>query len=239
MPKQLLRNLANESITHTERGVVLLWWYGRQDPGRVVSAAEIAQAFEDAGYARQNVSRLASSLKKDPRTVTRADGFRLRAGAEQALEAEYGSLVGPQIPDASNSMLPAELFQATRGYIERVALQLNASYDVGLYDCTAVMARRLVETLVIEVYEHRGEGSKIRGGDGHFFMLNGLISVIGADTAIGLSRNAKRGLADLKALGDLSAHNRRFNARQSDLDSVRAGLRVVVEELIHLAGLDS
>ena len=46
-----------------------------------------------------------------------------------------------------------------------------------------------------------------------------------------------KGLRDFKNLGDLSAHNRRFNARKEDIDRVRDGLRVIVEELVHLANL--
>jgi hypothetical protein len=41
-----------------------------------------------------------------------------------------------------------------------------------------------------------------------------------------------KGLRDLKQIGDLSAHNRRFNARQNDIDRVRDGLRVAAEELL-------
>jgi hypothetical protein len=33
------------------------------------------------------------------------------------------------------------------------------------------------------------------------------------------------------------AHNRRFNAHKEDIDRVRDGLRVAVEELVHLAAL--
>ncbi len=34
-----------------------------------------------------------------------------------------------------------------------------------------------------------------------------------------------------------SAHNRRFNATQADLDNVKTISRVCIEELIHIAGL--
>ena len=54
---------------------------------------------------------------------------------------------------------------------------------------------------------------------------------------INLGRNSKKGLKDLKELGDKSAHDRRFNARQSDIDLVKTGLRSAAEDLLHLAGL--
>ena len=56
-------------------------------------------------------------------------------------------------------------------------------------------------------------------------MLNGLLGVLNKDNTIHLGRNAKQGLEALKALGDKSAHNRRFNARQPDINSIKADLR--------------
>jgi len=130
-----------------------------------------------------------------------------------------------------------ELFAGTRGYIERVVDQINRAYDAELWDCSAVMCRRLLETLIIETYERSGRATEIKGSDDQFMMLNGLITFVETDSSIHLGRNAAKGLKDFKQLGDLSAHNRRFNARRNDIDRVRDGLRVASEELLHLAGL--
>ncbi len=237
MPKNLLQRLAERKISHTERAVVLLWWYAEHEPDRVLSAAEIATALEDAGYAKQNRTRLGKALGKDRRTTKREGGFRLKAGSERVLREEYGDLFGPRVPEPSDSVVPAEVFKGTRGYIERVVHQLNASYDVGLFDCCAVMARRLVETLVIELYEQLGRESEIKDANGMYLGLSELLGYLETDSSVSLSRNASRGLRDFKKLGDLAAHNRRFNARQSDIDRVRDGLRVATEELLELAKL--
>src|SRR5206468_1835173 len=106
-----------------------------------------------------------------------------------------------------------ELVIDTRQYLERVVLQLNASYDTGLFDCCAVMCRRLLETLIIEVYEAAGRADELKGADSHFIMFAGLLAKLEKDKAFNLGRNSLQGLRDFKALGDLSAHNRRFNAR--------------------------
>jgi hypothetical protein len=58
-----------------------------------------------------------------------------------------------------------------------------------------------------------------------------------AETAFHLSRNAKKALPRLKDLGHLSAHGRHFTAQASDIDKSEDGVRVVVEEFLHLAGL--
>jgi hypothetical protein len=41
----------------------------------------------------------------------------------------------------------------------------------------------------------------------------------------------------MKNVGDLSAHNRRYNAHREDIDKLIPDLRVVVQELLTLAGL--
>ena len=155
----------------------------------------------------------------------------------RTLDSEYAFAIKPKPLTVSDSVLPAELFTSTRDYIERVVEQINKSYDGELWDCCTVMCRRLLETLIIEVYEKLGRAADVKGADGHFKQLNDLINTITADTSINLGRNAVKGLKDFKELGDLSAHNRRFNARQPDIDRVRTGLRVAAEELLHLAGL--
>ena len=137
----------------------------------------------------------------------------------------------------SDSVLPRELFDGTRGYIEKVVSQINGSYDHGWYDCCAVMCRRLAETLIIEGYEEQGRSDEIKGSDGNFQMLNGHLTVLSKDKKINLGRNSKKGLEELKELGDKSAHNRRFNARQPDIDAIRPGLRTAAEELLHIAKL--
>ncbi|HVY87206.1 MAG TPA: hypothetical protein VG943_18885 [Caulobacterales bacterium] len=150
----------------------------------------------------------------------------------------YNEIAGaPTTIPETDSVVPRSLFVGTRGYIEKVVRQINASYDAGLYDCCAVMCRRLLETLIIEVYERAGRASDIKKDGTHFHMFGELLRIISSDAAFNLGRNAKKGLEDFKRLGDSSAHDRRFNARQSDIDIVRAGMRSSAEELLHLARL--
>jgi hypothetical protein len=153
------------------------------------------------------------------------------------LDVDHRFVEVPAPPPESDSVLPRVLFHGTRGYIERVVKQINRSYDAGLFDCCAVICRRLVETLIIELHEAKGRAGDVKGSDGHFLMLSGLLSVLENDATINLSRSTTQGLKDFKKLGDLCAHNRRFNAESPDIDRVRDGLRVGAQELLHLAGL--
>ena len=99
------------------------------------------------------------------------------------------------------------------------------------------MIRRLVETLIIEAYEHKGIAERIKNSNDEFFPLSDLIDKILSEKMWNLSRNTKSALRDLKRIGDLSAHNRRYTAHRSDIDKVLNDLRVATQELITIAGL--
>jgi hypothetical protein len=134
----------------------------------------------------------------------------------------------------SDSFFPLELVKNTRSYIERVAQQACGCYDFGWFDGAAVMARRLLETLIIELFEAKGLDRKIKNPDGSFFYLSGLISALLGEPSFNISRNTKGALPLLKDLGDQSAHSRRYTARQGDMDSVKRELRVTIEEIVQL-----
>lgn len=135
------------------------------------------------------------------------------------------------------AILPFELIRGTRGYLERIAHQVNGAYSNGWYDASAVMIRRLVETLIIETFEKHGMANKIQSQSGDFSYLSDLISCTLNETSWNLSRNAKQALPKLKDIGDKSAHSRRFNAVRNDIDKISPDLRVVVQELVYLSGL--
>jgi hypothetical protein len=167
----------------------------------------------------------------------RPEGWRLLEDGKKALAAAGVQSSCRAKTPPSDSVLPRDLFARTRGYIEKVVSQINGSYDQEFYDCCAVMCRRLGETLIIEVYEAQNRAAAIKDSDDNFVMLSGLLSVLKKDGSVHLGRNAKRGLDGLKDLGDKAAHNRRFNARQADIDAIRSDFRTAAEELLHLAKL--
>ena len=134
-------------------------------------------------------------------------------------------------------VVPFALVRNTRGYIERITHQINGSYSNGWYDASAVMVRRLIETLIIETFENYNIAANIKDASGEFFYLSDLISKTLTEKTWNLTRNAKQALPKLKDIGDKSAHSRRFNAVRHDIDKIQSDLRVVVQELIYLARL--
>ncbi len=152
--------------------------------------------------------------------------------------ADACSLPPVEITPADKATVLAQyMFKNTRGYLEKVAFQINSSYDTSCYDASAVMIRRLIEILIIEIYEHNHIECKIKNPSGDFLFLDDLIDAFLSESTWNLSRNTKRGLKQLKALGDLSAHSRRYNTNRHDLDKIINDLRVTAEELLYLADL--
>lgn len=161
---------------------------------------------------------------------------RLRLFCKSELLSRLENLTANPIPDTEH-VLPMAVVQNTRGNIERIVLQANGCYEHQWYDACAVMIRRLVETLIIELYEAKGKASDIQDKDSNFFMLSILVNKITTDTSWNLGRETKTALPHLKSLGDRSAHNRHYLANKADIDKLLPGLRVVTEDLLHLSGL--
>lgn len=134
-------------------------------------------------------------------------------------------------------VIPFTLVRNTRGYIERVVHQINGTYSNGWYDACAVMIRRLVETLIIEVFEKHMIANNIQNPQGDFFYLSDLISRTLSEQSWNLTRNTRQALPKLKDIGDKSAHSRRFNAVRHDIDNISSDLRVIVQEFIYMADL--
>lgn len=136
----------------------------------------------------------------------------------------------------SQSVVYMPLVNGTRTYIEKIANQINGAYENGWFDACAVMIRRLLETLMIEVFEHHGINSKIKK-NGDYVYLRDMINATLSETTWTLGRNTKHALPKLKDIGDKSAHSRRFIAVRHDIDEIKSELRVTIQELIFLAHL--
>jgi hypothetical protein len=161
---------------------------------------------------------------------------RLRLLCESVILQKVQGMTASPVP-VTEQVLPLSVVQGTRrNYIVQVVVQANGSYEHQWYDACSVMIRRLVETLIIEVYDAKGEAEEIKK-DGHFFMLSKLIDNIEKKAAWNLGRETQAAFPLLKQLGDRSAHNRRYIATKQDIDRVIPGLRVLTDDLLHLAGL--
>ena len=188
-----------------------------------------------------NINPFLSDLTKKQRKEAMKDsrGYYLLKSVRDAFDSKYGQKAVDHTPK-TEQVLPLALIKATRrGYLERIILQANGCYECGWYDGCAVMMRRFVETMIIEVYEAHGKASEIKDSSGHFIMLRDLLTKFLNDTTWNLQRETQRVLPEVKALGDNSAHARRFIAIKEDVDKLLQNhrYRTAAEDLLRLANL--
>lgn len=159
--------------------------------------------------------------------------------AAKAIQLDIDKQLGPPEEGrrATQVVIPMSIVRGTRGYIERVANQVNGAYENGWYDACAVMIRRLLETLIIEAFEHHKVAANIKNQAGDFFHLRDLIDKTLKEPTWNLSRNCKSAMPRLKEIGDKSAHSRRYIAHRNDIAPLCNDIRLVVQELVYLAGL--
>jgi hypothetical protein len=154
-----------------------------------------------------------------------------------ALRTKWKGAKGPSTTPG-NELFPLTLITKTRrSYLLVIAKQMNGSFREGWYDACAVMMRRLVESAIIEAFEHLKIEHKIRDAKGDYVQLTELIDRALAEPTLRLSRNAKKSLPKLRDIGHRSAHGRYFTAQRSDIDKVEDGVRIVVEEFLAHARL--
>lgn len=184
-------------------------------------------------------SNIPQYLKSNTKKVKgKSAKFILQKGAyhlERSKKIEIDALMNmPRVIVPTNNYFPLELFNNTRGYLTIISQQAAACYDQGLYDACSVMTRKLLEVLIIEAFERHNISNKLKNSSGNFFYLSDLIEIFKTETIWNIGRNAKNSLPSLKKIGDLSAHNRRYIARKSDLEKLKDDLRIVLEEIVHI-----
>lgn len=175
-----------------------------------------------------------SSKQKDRRILkSKNGGYVLSRNEMDRIESLIGKV---RVKQPSNDLFSMDIFDNTRHYLQRTARQVIICYDYEQYDACFVMIRRLIETLIIEIFEVYGEQERIKGKDGHYLFCGDLIDkLLEEKTKWTIGRNTEKELPIIKKIADNCAHNRRFNANRGDVDKIKLGLRISLEELVHLA----
>lgn len=197
-----------------------------------------AKSIEDCFISLQllsysNISAYLSKEKKYKRMMAhRNGGYILTKLVETEISSRIGEL---KVNEPSDNYFPLELLRNTRSYLNKTAQQAVLCYDYQIYDACLVMTRRLIETLIIELFERFKIIERIQDKNGNYFFCSDLIDCLLSEKGLWtIGRNSVKVLPDIKTKDDLCAHNRRFNATKSDIDSIKFGVRAVVEELVHL-----
>ena len=235
--QEFSRRLLKSDLMEVEVAVGLLWMAERLGASQL-SHTYIAEVIRSSGGPNVNASRLRQRLKLDSRVLAEGQEFKINVRAADSLEGIYREFSGPIRPKNSSSVLDSDVFANARKYTQSVVWQINASYDAALFDCCAVMCRRLFETLLIDAFDSQGQLELIRDSNGDILMLSGIIRVLRGQRSFNVGRQTKQASDKLKDIGDWSAHNRTFIARARHIDGIRDDLYLACADLLHLSGQD-
>lgn len=169
--------------------------------------------------------------KKRRQFIKNKNGYTLAANTLHEIQHIMNVPVD-HIP--TEELLTLEIFNGTRGYLTNNAKEAALCYDFGQYNACLIMLRKLIETLIIELFEKKGIENKIKDTNQDYFQLSYLIDGFLTEASWSVSRNTKKSIPDIKKYADLAAHNRRFSAKKTDVDKIRADLRIVIQELLSL-----
>jgi hypothetical protein len=219
--------------------VAILWFQSEHCQVESATSGDLSRVMKRSGLGNSNSTALAASLKKTGHVLCTRDRFTLKPTSREKIRVIVRPILGPEAPDVplESEFLPRDVWKNTRGYIEKLGAQINGCYHCTFYDGASVLCRKLIEILIIEAFEHHGAASRIKDSRGEYFMLRDLISSVLDPNNLSVGREAKQVLTEVKAIGDRSAHSRRYVAVRQDLDNLRSGYRLAVDELLHLSGM--
>jgi hypothetical protein len=234
--REFCQAIASLSLSPVDRAVALLWYYQQTQEYEERSASELANDLHDEGFPKPNVTRLAADLKRTNNTVRgkRSGTFQLDVRALSSLNQTYLPLLGARVVEVKGAILDPEMVSGTRVYLEKLVHQINGTYEYGFFDACAVLCRRLMESLIIEVYQSSGRQHEIQQ-NGKFLALDRLVAHISNDRKIALGRGAPKTMEDVKQVGDTAAHDRTYITQPNDLDDLKARYRKMISELLILA----
>lgn len=233
------RAIAALDLDHAGRAIAFLWYYTKSGEFEERTAADLAQDLADEGFAKPHVTRLRTALRRSPQTIRggRDGTFRVNLRRLAELDAAYAAYLNlPQLV-IQDTVLPSDWVKGTRKYLEQLVAQINGSYQAAFYDACAVLSRRLMESLIIEVFMHLGRQSEIQYADGSFLSLDKLIAHITGDKTITLGRGAPGTMREVKEVGDRAAHSRVYITTQLDIDTIASRYRTLTRELLAQCGI--
>lgn len=226
------------SLTEVEKVCYLGFFYFKTKKIQDFSIYDAAAWLTTYGFAEPNKSRLEKNLRASRNTLLGQHGFKLHIDFVKSLEAKFPELNEKSQEVIEHGMiLPEPDYQNTRGYLESLAKQINASYEHNLFDGCAVLMRRLVEVLLILSYRHLQIEGEIKDSHGNYGMLEAVIANAKNNPRLGLSRNSKSSLDIFRELGNFSAHKIEYTCRREYIKPEVQQYRALITELLHKAGI--
>lgn len=225
-----------DGLTEVDVAIAIAWFLSETSP-RTPTLNDVV-VFAATHGIRNNInrSRLQRRLIQERRvSAPKGKPISVVAAERRKLRESYSKYLAQPTIEIDELLLVNGDFENSREYIRELVRQINGSYQFCFYDACAVMMRRLAEVLIIDAYVVVGEDDKIRDGNGHLLMMNGLINALKSGNPFKLSRNAPTYLEALKTLGDNAAHSRNYITKKKDVDDYSQKFRMLIDEMVKLS----
>lgn len=221
---------------HIDRAIAFLWFYRQNGEHGDRTAKELAQDLHDEDFAKPRVSRLHHQLAASKSTTRggRPKSFKVDISRAKELDKKFRATIGAVPAPQSDSIIPAEMLKGTRGYLEKLVWQINGCFDAGFYDSSAVMMRRLMETLLIDIFVQNKIADEIKDASG-FLQLEKIINAALDKKDFHWNRNSRKDMLSVKILGDTAAHDRTYVTQIGDIDDLKLRYRRLIQELMGFA----
>nr|WP_288836689.1 DUF4145 domain-containing protein [uncultured Flavobacterium sp.] len=234
--KKIVQQLVNMNSAKKDIATTFIWYYYVSSQ-KEMTLHEVNNCFVECDLPKYNATYLKKDLRAS-KNVTKGvlpNTYRpVNKYSQEQLE-RFPFVIGKNeeiITD--DTILPDTLIISTRGYIENLSKQINASYNENVFDGCAVLMRRLLEILLIHSYEAVGLESQIIENGG-FRNLSYIINSTISHKPFKLSKDSLDVLDSFRQIGNFSAHRIQYNAKRKDIDNIKLQYRMAIEELLYSA----
>ncbi len=191
----------------------------------------------DIVHREANLYRLRSTARlEQARSLRQQKGERGKTAKKKAKKIALPKTPAKgkkAIPSTQDQYLVSEIFEKCKHYITNTVHQINGCWNHEYWEACAVMTRRLLQILIIELYRTRAWEKNLRDNNtGDYIGLKAMIGKVKGDRRFGFDSRVGRGLDQLKELGDIAAHDYRVRVRKTDLQGKRELLRYTCERLV-------
>jgi len=200
----------------------------RSEGEAVVRELETRGAEQEAELLRTGVERIASTNVRSEEAE--AELGRLRTAWSVAIEPRLRT--SPRRTRLPKNFLAPEFRESLPGSARPVFNQVEGCYAYEFRDAALVMLRKLVESLIVQGYVKAQRAAEIKDSSGEYLTFGALVGKAKSGELFRLSRESKSSLDEVKKLGDSAAHDPCFHARKSDLEGLKSGARILVENLL-------
>ncbi|WIH85853.1 hypothetical protein NEI03_00210 [Brachyspira pilosicoli] len=229
---QFYNNLKYEDKERPNRLVVYFAYFLYLNNQKEFSAKDLNNCLEECDLPSTNINQILQRETKKRNLIKKRKGFY---SLHRNKIDEFDNLFNNVKLIPTNAFFDLNILEnlpKDRYYINQISEEMCLCYDNQCYTACLIMMRKLLEAIIIDIFESIGELYKIKDSNGVTFFLSDLINIYMEEKSINKSRNIKKELDKLKEIGDKAVHKYNFRVSRKIADEYKITLDVVIQELI-------